>query len=69
MKTLWEKEQVFAFIGNLGTATAEVAVPYALERHASCFTPLTDTDVVRYDPPDRYVFNFRPSYVEEADAS
>jgi branched-chain amino acid transport system substrate-binding protein len=69
MKTLWEKEQVFGFIGNLGTPTAEVAVPYALERHSLFFAPLTGANVVRHDPPDRYVFNFRPSYVEEADAA
>jgi branched-chain amino acid transport system substrate-binding protein len=69
MKTLWEKEQVFGFIGNLGTPTAEVAVPYALERHALFFAPLTGANVVRHDPPDRYVFNFRPSYVGEADAA
>ena len=68
MKTLWDREQVFGFIGNLGTPTAAVAVPYALERHALFFAPLTGASVVRHDPPDRYVFNYRPSYTEEADA-
>ncbi len=56
-------------IGNLGTPTAAVAVPYALERHALFFGPLTGANVVRHDPPDRYVFNYRPSYTEEADAA
>jgi branched-chain amino acid transport system substrate-binding protein len=69
MKNLWDKEQVFGFIGNLGTPTAAVAVPYALERHALFFAPLTGASVVRHDPPDRYVFNYRPSYTEEADAA
>ncbi|HWL20923.1 MAG TPA: ABC transporter substrate-binding protein [Bradyrhizobium sp.] len=69
MKTLWDKEQVFGFIGNLGTPTAAIAVPYALERHALFFGPLTGANVVRHDPPDRYVFNYRPSYTEEADAA
>jgi branched-chain amino acid transport system substrate-binding protein len=69
MKTLWEKEQVFGFIGNLGTPTAEVAVPYALERRALFFGPLTGSNIVRHDPPDRYVFNYRPSFTEEADAA
>jgi branched-chain amino acid transport system substrate-binding protein len=69
MKTLWDKEQVFGFIGNLGTPTAAVAVPYALERRALFFGPLTGASVVRHDPPDRYVFNYRPSYTEEADAA
>ncbi len=69
MKNLWDKEQVFGFIGNLGTPTASVAVPYALERRALFFGPLTGANVVRHDPPDRYVFNYRPSYTEEADAA
>jgi ABC-type branched-subunit amino acid transport system substrate-binding protein len=34
MKQLHEKDQVFGFIGNIGTATAAVAIPYALERRA-----------------------------------
>ena len=69
MKTLWDKDQVFGFIGNLGTPTAAVAVPFALERHALFFGALTGASVVRHDPPDRYVFNYRPSYTEEADAA
>ena len=32
MKQLYEKEQVFGIIGNVGTPTAVVAVPFALER-------------------------------------
>jgi branched-chain amino acid transport system substrate-binding protein len=65
MKQLYEKEQVFGFIGNLGTPTATVAIPYALERRALLFASFTGANVVRHDPPDRYVFNFRPSYAEE----
>jgi ABC-type branched-subunit amino acid transport system substrate-binding protein len=34
MKELYEKQQVFGFIGNVGTPTAVVALPYALERKA-----------------------------------
>ncbi|MDH8276011.1 ABC transporter substrate-binding protein, partial [Klebsiella pneumoniae] len=30
MKQLYEKERVFGIIGNVGTPTAVVAVPYAL---------------------------------------
>jgi ABC-type branched-subunit amino acid transport system substrate-binding protein len=69
MKTLWDKEQVFGFVGNHGTPTAAIAVPYALERHALFFGALTGATVVRHDPPDRYVFNYRPSYMEEVDAA
>jgi branched-chain amino acid transport system substrate-binding protein len=69
MKNLLEKEQVFGFFGNLGTPTAEVSVPYALEQRTLFYAPFTGGSVVRHDPPDRYVFNFRPSFVEEADAA
>ena len=69
MKNLWDKEQVFGYVGNHGTPTAAVALPFALERRALFFGPLTGANVVRHDPPDRYVFNYRPSYSEETDAA
>jgi branched-chain amino acid transport system substrate-binding protein len=68
MKTLYEKEQVFGFIGSSGSANAAAAIPYALERRALFFAPNTGANVSRHDPPDRYVFNYRPSYAEETDA-
>jgi branched-chain amino acid transport system substrate-binding protein len=68
MKQLFEKQQVFGFVGNVGTPTAVVAVPYALEHHALFFGAFTGADVLRRDPPDRYVFNYRASYAEETDA-
>jgi hypothetical protein len=69
MKQLWDKEQVFGYFGNLGTPTAEVSVPFALEHRALFFAPFTGGTAVRHDPPDRYVFNYRPSFMEEADAA
>jgi ABC-type branched-subunit amino acid transport system substrate-binding protein len=69
MKQLYEKDEVFGYIGNIGTATAAVAVPYALERRALFFGAFTGANVVRRDPPDRYVFNYRPSYAEETNAT
>jgi branched-chain amino acid transport system substrate-binding protein len=68
MKQLYEKDQVFGIIGNVGTPTAVVAVPYALERRLLFFGAFTGANVLRNDPPDRYVFNYRPSYAEETDA-
>jgi ABC-type branched-subunit amino acid transport system substrate-binding protein len=68
MKQLYEKEQVFGIIGNVGTPTAVVAVPYALERRMLFFGAFTGANVLRHDPPDRYVFNYRASYAEETDA-
>jgi ABC-type branched-subunit amino acid transport system substrate-binding protein len=69
MKQLYEKDQVFGIIGNVGTPTAVVAIPYALERKMLFFGAFTGANVLRNDPPDRYVFNYRASYVEETDAA
>ena len=69
MKQLYEKDQVFGFIGNVGTPTAAIAIPYALERHALFFGAFTGASLLRNDPPDRYVFNYRASYAEETDAA
>jgi branched-chain amino acid transport system substrate-binding protein len=69
MKQLYEKDQVFGFVGNVGTPTAAVAIPYALEHHALFFGAFTGASLLRNDPPDRYVFNYRASYAEETDAA
>ena len=69
MKDLAENRNVFGFIGNVGTPTAEVAVPYALERRMLFFGPFTGAGLLRRDPPDRYVFNYRASYAEETAAT
>src|SRR5437588_8418824 len=68
MKQLYEKDQVFGIIGNVGTPTAVVAVPYSLERKMLFFGAFTGANVLRNDPPDRYVVNYRASYAEETDA-
>jgi ABC-type branched-subunit amino acid transport system substrate-binding protein len=68
MKQLYDREQVFGVIGNVGTPTAVVAVPFALDRQMLFFAPFTGSGVLRHDPPDRYVFNYRASYAEETDA-
>src|SRR5262250_2784691 len=68
MKELYEKEQVFGFIGNVGTPTAVVGLPYALERKMLFFGAFTGAGLLRRDPPDRYVFNYRASYAEETEA-
>ena len=68
MKHLYEKDQVFGIIGNVGTPTAAVAVPYSLERKMLFFGAFTGSNILRNDPPDRYVFNYRASYVQETDA-
>src|SRR6202051_2720753 len=68
MKQLYEKDQVFGFIGNVGTPTAAVGIPYALERRALFFGAFTGANILRNDPPDCYVFNSRARYAEDTDA-
>jgi branched-chain amino acid transport system substrate-binding protein len=68
MKQLYDKDQVFGYIGNYGTATAAVSAPFALDRQALFYAGFTGASVLRRDPPDRYVFNFRASYAEETEA-
>jgi branched-chain amino acid transport system substrate-binding protein len=69
MKQLVEGDQVFAVVGNVGTATAAKAVPYCAERKVIFYGPLSGADLLRRSPPDRYVFNFRASLGEEAAAA
>ena len=59
MKQLYDQDQVFGFIGNVGTPTAAVAYPFALDRHALFFGAFTGASILPRDPPDRYVFNYR----------
>jgi ABC-type branched-subunit amino acid transport system substrate-binding protein len=68
MKDLYEARQVFGIVGNVGTPTAAVAVPYALEKRMLFYGAFTGANLLRRDPPDRYVINYRASYAEETDA-
>ena len=68
MKQLYEREQVLGVIGNVGTPTAAVALPYALDHKMLFYGAFTGASLLRRDPPDRYVFNYRASYAEETDA-
>ena len=51
VRQLYEKDQIFGLVGSIGTATAAVAVPYALERRMLFFGAYTGGNVVRRDPP------------------
>ncbi len=69
MKDLVEERKVFAVVGNVGGATAAVSVPYAVEKKVLFLGALSGSPVLRREPPDRYVFNFRPSTAEETSAA
>src|SRR5271166_1180507 len=68
MKQLYEQDRVFGIVGNVGTPTAVVALPYALDHRMLFYGAFTGASLLRSDPPDRYVFNYRASYAEETDA-
>ena len=69
MKTLVDKDAIFGVVGNVGTPTATVALPYVLQQRMLFFGAFTGAGLLRRDPPDRYVFNYRASYAEETDAA
>lgn len=56
---------VFAIIGNVGTPTTKEALPYVLSKKVLFFGAFTGAGLLRRDPPDRYVFNYRASYEDE----
>jgi ABC-type branched-subunit amino acid transport system substrate-binding protein len=66
MRQLIDKENVLAVIGNVGTPTAIVAIPIAIEQKTLFFAAYTGAGLLRNKPPDRYVINYRASYAEEA---
>ncbi len=68
-KTLVEQNHVFGFLGNFGSATAASILPYVLERKLPFFGAFSGSGLLRQQPPDRYVFNYRPSYAEETEAA
>ena len=69
MTRLVEQYGVFAFLGNVGTPTAEVALPIALKNERVFFGAFTGANLLRSDPPERLVFNYRPAYAEETEAT
>jgi ABC-type branched-subunit amino acid transport system substrate-binding protein len=56
---------VFAILGNVGTPTTKDALPFVLSKKTLFFGAFTGSGILRRDPPDRYVFNYRASYEEE----
>ena len=68
MHELFENRNVFATIGNVGTPTAKVTAKYSSESGHLFFGPFTGASLLREDPPDRYVFNYRASYSDETAA-
>jgi ABC-type branched-subunit amino acid transport system substrate-binding protein len=66
MRKLIEQHDVIAVIGNVGTPTAVVTVPIAIENGIPFIGAITGAPLLRENPPNRYIFNYRASYSEEA---
>ena len=66
MRKLIEEHDVIAVIGNVGTPTAVVTVPIATENGVPFIGAITGAPLLRQTPPNRYIFNYRASYSEEA---
>jgi len=59
---------VLAMLGNVGTPTAKAILPSILENSTLLFGTFSGASLLRNNPPDRYVFNYRASYAEETEA-
>ncbi len=68
VEELVERRKVFAIVGDVGTATAELTAPYCVERRRLFFAPFTGARFLRRNPPDRYVFNVRAGCADETAA-
>lgn len=68
MRQLIDADGVAAVIGNVGTPTAVVTVPIANDKKTLLFGAVTGAGLLRKNPPDRYVINYRASYAEETAA-
>ncbi len=64
-RKLIKQEKVFALLGYVGTATSKAAIPVFTAAKVPFIGAYTGTEALR-NPPNRYVFNVRASYSEEA---
>ncbi len=69
VRELIERQKVFGLVGVYGTATSAAVLPYILEKQVLFYAPYTGAGLLRKEPPDRYIFNYRPSYGEETAAA
>lgn len=65
VRSLHDERKVFAIVGNVGTPTAEKSLHYALDKNLLFFGAYSGGRILRKDPPDRHVFNYRASVEEE----
>lgn len=61
-------DDLLAAIGNVGTPTATVTIPLHNEFKTLLYGAFTGAGGLRKTPPDRYVINYRASYLQETAA-
>jgi ABC-type branched-subunit amino acid transport system substrate-binding protein len=64
IRKLIEQDQVLGIIGNVGTPTAIAALPIINEYRRLFFAPFTGAGILRKNPPDHFVINYRASFGE-----
>lgn len=66
-KKLIKEDKVFALFGYVGTPTSKAIMPMIDQEKIIYFGPFTGAEFLR-NPLNRYVFNVRSSYFDEAEA-
>jgi ABC-type branched-subunit amino acid transport system substrate-binding protein len=69
VKDLTDNKKVFAFVGNTGSAAVEAYFNDLMDKQVVLYGSHSGGSFLRNAPPDRYVFNFRASDMEEAAAA
>jgi ABC-type branched-subunit amino acid transport system substrate-binding protein len=69
ISTMISNEQVFAFLGNAGSNTMQDSVEVVKERQQLLFAPHSASPLLYLVPPSRYIYNFRPSLLQELTAA
>lgn len=61
-----DTREVFGLAGVIGTGPSVAALNIITQQKVLFFGPATGFDLLEPDPPNRYVFNIRPRYSDEA---
>ncbi|ODN66529.1 Receptor family ligand binding region [Methylophaga muralis] len=67
MRQLINEHAVVAVLGSVGTPTAVVTAPIAEQLQVALVGAFSGGDVLRPNPPSRYIINYRPGYKQEVE--
>jgi ABC-type branched-subunit amino acid transport system substrate-binding protein len=68
LRHLIQKDKVLAIVGNVGTPTAVVALPIVRQENICFYGAYTGAGILRRQPPDPEIYNYRASYAQETAA-